>query len=301
MGMGTDSNELGQFLKARRAGLSPGDVGLTTDGRHRRVPGLRREEVARLASISVQYYTRVEQGRLQASAPVLATLAKVLRLDDDQQTYLLELAGKDASRPRRPRTQHVRPQTRRLLDAIGAPAIILGRRMDILAWNPLAAALLTDFSQLPDKQRNYARLVFSDSDIRSRYENWETVAPDCVAFLRMEAARHPDDPRLSELVGDLSIKDPHFRTWWAARNVAVQTAGVKTISHPLVGRLTLDWETLACAADPDQQLVVWTAEPGTPSHQALDFLACWAAAGSASEPTAHPADEPAERTGPHPR
>ncbi|WP_405444718.1 helix-turn-helix transcriptional regulator [Streptomyces erythrochromogenes] len=162
-------------------------------------------------------------------------------------------------------------------DTVRAPPGRAGRRrMDILAWNPLAAALLTDFSQLTDKQRNYARLVFSDSEMRRRYANWEKVAPDCVAFLRMEDARHPDDPSLTELVGELSIKDPHFRQWWAAHNVAAQTTGVKTLRHPLVGELTLDWETLAVAADPDQQLVVWTAAPGTPSHDSLDFLASWA-------------------------
>ncbi|MFJ9690556.1 helix-turn-helix domain-containing protein [Kitasatospora sp. NPDC101183] len=270
---------------------------MPSDGRHRRVPGLRREEVAQLASISVEYYTRVEQGRLKASAPVLATLATVLRLNQDQRSYLLELAGKDAPRPRRPHTQKVRPQTLRLLDLLGAPAIILGRRMDILAWNPLAAALLTDFSRLPDKQRNYARLVFSDSEIRERYGNWEAMAPDCVAFLRMEAARHPDDPRLSELVGDLAIKDSHFRQWWAAHNVAAQTAGVKKLNHPLVGELTLDWETLACATDPDQQIVVWTAEPGTPSHEALAFLASWVTT-QPSTPAPPDAGEPARSAQP---
>ncbi|MEU1200237.1 helix-turn-helix domain-containing protein [Streptomyces sp. NPDC005813] len=284
MGKGANRNELGQFLQARRAELTPQAAGLPVDGLPRRVPGLRREEVAQLASISVQYYTRVEQGRLTASAPVLTALAKVLHLDDDQRAYLLELAGKEVPRPVRHRAQKVRPQTRRLLDALSAPAVILGRRMDILAWNPLAAALLTDFSQLPEKRRNYARLVFSDSDIRERYENWEAVAPDCVAFLRMEAARHPDDPRLTELVGDLSIKDPHFRQWWAAHNVAVQTTGVKKLRHPLVGELTLDWETFACATDPDQQVVVWTAEPGTSSYEALTFLASWAASGHSTAP-----------------
>ncbi|MGW4049544.1 helix-turn-helix domain-containing protein [Streptomyces sp. NPDC004779] len=287
--MGKDANysELGQFLRARRADLTPADVGLPTDGAHRRVPGLRREEVAQLASISVQYYTRVEQGRIQASVPVLITLAEVLHLDNDQRTYLLELAGRETPRRRRPKAQEVRPQTRRLLDALSAPAIILGRRMDILAWNPLAAALLTDFSQLTDKQRNYARLVFSDSELRRRYMDWEKVAPDCVAFLRMEAARHPDDPQLSELVGELAIKDPHFRQWWAAHNVAAQTTGVKRLHHPLVGELTLDWETLACATDPDHQLVVWTAAPHTTSHESLDFLASWVHAPADPDDPAH--------------
>ncbi|MFF8578373.1 helix-turn-helix domain-containing protein [Streptomyces albidoflavus] len=294
MGKDAKRSELGQFLKARRAGLTPADVGLPTDGTHRRVPGLRREEVAQLASMSVQYYTRVEQGRLQASAPVLATLADVLHLDDDQRTYLLELAGKQT--PRRPpaRAQQVSPQTQRLLDALDAPAIVLGRRMDILAWNPLAAALLTDFSQLTEKQRNYARLVFSDSEMKRRYAGWERVAADCVAFLRMEAVRRPGDPRLRELVGELSIEDPHFRQWWAAHDVAAQTVGTKKLLHPLVGELTLDWETFASTTDPDQQLVVWTAAPGTASEENLAFLASWVTTHSPGE-----ADDADARADPH--
>ncbi|MGV9423297.1 helix-turn-helix domain-containing protein [Streptomyces sp. NPDC003656] len=304
MGKDAKRRELGQFLKARRADLTPADVGLPADGEHRRVPGLRREEVAQLASISVEYYTRVEQGRLQASAPVLVTLAEVLRLDDDQRTYLLELAGKETPRRRpRPKPQEVRPQTRRLLEALNVPALILGRRMDILAWNPLAAALLADFSQLTERQRNYARLVFSDSEVRRRYVNWETAAPDCVAFLRMEAARHPDDLRLSELVGELSINDQHFRRWWAAHNVAAQTTGVKKLRHPLVGELTLDWETLYLATDPDQQLVVWTAAPGTASDEGLAFLASWVAVHASADvhgpgtADVHIADPPADTRG----
>ncbi|MGW4360859.1 helix-turn-helix domain-containing protein [Streptomyces californicus] len=299
MGKNASHGELGQFLRARRADVTPADVGLPADGKHRRVPGLRREEVAQLASISVQYYTRVEQGRLKASLPVLIALAEVLHLDDDQRTYLLELAGREAPRRRRPKAQEVRPQTRRLLDALSSPAMVLGRRMDILAWNPLAAALLTDFSRLTDKQRNYARLVFSDSELRRRYTDWEKVAPDCVAFLRMEAARHPEDPQLSELVGELAIKDPHFRQWWAAHNVAAQTAGVKKLHHPLVGELTLDWETLVCATDPDQQLVVWTAAPRTPSQESLDFLASWV--HTAADPSHGPAADEITDTRPEPR
>ncbi|MFD5179661.1 helix-turn-helix domain-containing protein [Nocardia sp. NPDC058379] len=292
----TDSSrsELGAFLRARRAELTPADVGLPDDGRQRRVPGLRREEVAQLASISAQYYTRVEQGRIQASAPVLSILADVLRLDNDQRGYLLGLAGKSPPTQRRPSGTTVRPSARRLLDTIGAPAILLGRRMDILAWNPLAAALLTDFAQLPDKQRNYARLVFSGSELRQRYADWESTATDCVAFLRMEAARDPDDPRLSELVGDLSIKDPHFSRWWADHQVARQTSGTKTLRHPLVGDLVLDWETLGFAADPDLQLVVWTAEPGTPAHEGLSFLASWASTHAPDGPSTADTGDTAE-------
>lgn len=272
MSSDTHGGELGRFLKSRRAALTPAAVGLPDTGQRRRVPGLRREEVAQLAAISDQYYTRVEQGRLQASTPVLNALAEVLRLNEDQRNYLFELAGKYSPPPRLIDTQTIRPQTRRLLDALGFPAIILGHRMDILAWNQLAAILLTDFSQIPQTQRNYARLVFSDSEIRSRYADWDSVAPECVAFLRMEAAHAPDDPELSELVDDLSAKDPHFRQWWSEHQVATQTGGAKTIRHPLVGELTLDWETLSVTADPNQQLVVWTAEPGTASYDGLVYL-----------------------------
>ncbi|MGW4298915.1 helix-turn-helix domain-containing protein [Streptomyces sp. NPDC004100] len=276
MSRDVNRSELGQFLKARRAELSLTALGLPETETLRRVPGLRREEVAQLASISAQYYTRLEQGRLQASAPVLAALARALRLNDDQRDYLFELAGKENARPRRQKGQQVRPPLQRLLDTLSdIPALLLGRRMDILAWNPLAAALLTDFSQIPQEQRNYVRLVFTDPTVRSRYADWETIAEDCVAFLRMEAARNPDDPRLTALVGELSVQDAHFRRWWADHQVAHRAFGSKQMYHPMVGELTLDWETLSSAADSDQQLTVWTAEPGTPSYERLRFLASW--------------------------
>ncbi|MEV6699525.1 helix-turn-helix domain-containing protein [Streptomyces sp. NPDC051453] len=299
--MSTDDNskKLGQFLKARRAELSPEAVGLLDQGQLRRVPGLRREEVAQLASISVQYYTRLEQGRLRASGPVLDSLAKALRLDHDQRDYLLELAAKDAAQPRGARQQRVKPQTQRLLDHLtDVPAIVLGRRMDILAWNPLAGVLLTDFSQIPEDQRNYVRLVFSESEIGGRYVNWESLAKMCVAFLRMDAARSSDDPRLSALVGELSVKDPRFRQWWAGHDVARRTSGVKKLRHPLVGDLTLDWQTFACADDPDQQLIVWTAEPDTPNDEALGFLASWAATREPEPPQSSSAGEPDESARP---
>ncbi|MGW4567162.1 helix-turn-helix domain-containing protein [Streptomyces sp. NPDC004561] len=278
MSRDVNRSELGQFLKARRAELSPAAMGLSETGALRRVPGLRREEVAQLASISAQYYTRLEQGRLQASAPVLTVLARVLRLDDDQRDYLFELAGKESARPRQQKGQQVRPSLQRLLDALtDIPAMVLGRRMDILAWNPLATALLTDFSRIPQERRNYVRLVFTDPTVRDRYLDWETTARDCVAFLRMEAARNPDDPRLTALVGELSVQDPHFRQWWAGHHVAHRAFGTKTMRHPVAGELTLDWESLGSAADSDQQLTVWSAEPGTPSAEGLRFLASWAA------------------------
>lgn len=270
-------NELGGFLKQRRAALSPRTVGLPETGT-RRVKGLRREEVAQLAAISTDYYARVEQGRIQASTPVLATLAQVLHLDDDQRDYLFELAGKTNTRPRRRPVQKVQPQLQRVLDDLTAtPAIVMGRRMDILAWNSLGAALVTNFGEVPEKKRNYTRILFTDPNMRTLYADWESVARTAVAQLRMEAAKYPDDARLSTLVGDLSVQDSHFRQWWAAHHVAARTIGTKTLNHPVAGKLVLDWDTLTASTDPDQQLVVWTAEVGSPSHDGLRILASWAA------------------------
>ncbi|MEW1722575.1 helix-turn-helix transcriptional regulator [Streptomyces sp. NPDC093109] len=270
--------ELGEFLKARRAELSTHAMGLPESGSLRRVPGLRREEVARLAAISTVYYTRLEQGRIEASAPVLLALARVLRLDEDQRDYMLQLAGKENTRPHRQAAQKVRPPTRRLLDNLtDTPALILGRRMDILAWNSLAAALMTDFSRIPEEHRNSVRMVFTDPAFRELYVDWESSARNTVAFLRMEAADNPGDPRLTALVDELSERDPQFRTWWAAHHVAHHSTGTKAFRHPVAGDMSLDWESLACPTDPDQQLVILTAEPGSPSHQGLRLLAARAA------------------------
>ncbi|WP_181790679.1 helix-turn-helix domain-containing protein, partial [Streptomyces phytophilus] len=259
-------SELGDFLKARRRELTPAAAGFAGGGR-RRVPGLRREEVALLASISPDYYTRLEQGRRRASGPVLDALARALRLSGDERAYLFELSGKDAGRPRRPPAQRVQPQLRRLLDDLTrTPALVIGRCTDILAWNPLAAALFTDFARLPRHERNFVRLVFCDPAVRALYTDWHRAARACVAQLRMEAARDPADPRLAALVGELSVRDPDFRAWWGGHRVAVRTAGAKALRHPAVGELVLDWSTLTDTGDPDQQLVTLTAAPGTSSH-----------------------------------
>jgi len=273
--------ELGSFLKVRRGELSPREVGLPETGR-RRVPGLRREEVAQLASISTEYYTRIEQGRMQASGPVLLDLARVLRMDDDQRDYMLELAGKERARPRRSAGQKVRPQLRRLLDGTDAPALVTGQRMDILAWNPLAAALIMDFAQVPAKDRNYVRLVFTDPAFRTLYDDWAGIAKTCVSFLHMEVAQRPDDPRLAALVGELSVRDGQFRQWWAAHHVAQKASGTKRFHHALAGDLTLDWDIFTCPTDPDQQLVVYSAEPGSVADEGLRFLASWAATGKSN-------------------
>jgi transcriptional regulator with XRE-family HTH domain len=269
--------ELGDFLRARRAELSPLAVGLPAGPMARRVSGLRREEVARLAAISTDYYRRLEQGRMPASGPVLDELVRVLRLDDDQRAYLFELAGKPVGRPRTGSTRATSPQLRRLLDQLPeAPALVLGRRLDILAWNRLAAALITDFSRIPEEQRNYVRLVFTDPAMRTLYPDWADVAHKAVTNLHMDAARHPDDPRLAELVRELSTLDADFRNWWHGHHVTSKGQGTKRFNHPVVGEITLDWDTLSCDTAPDQQVIVLTAQPGTPSHDALRILASWA-------------------------
>ncbi|MFF5040318.1 helix-turn-helix domain-containing protein [Streptomyces nigra] len=275
----SDPRALGRFLKARRAQLAPRECGLPETDSARKVAGLRREEVARLAVISVDYYTRLEQGRVRASAPVLATLARALRLDDDQQSYLYELAGRADARPRsRPPVQQVRPAMRRLLGQLSAtPALVLGRRLDVLAWNPAAAALYTDFATLPAERRNYLHLLFTDPVIRGMHLDWDHDARDAVAALRMEAVADDDDPELTRLVSDLSEDDPDFRTWWAEHRVSSATYGTKHYRHPVVGDLTLDCDTWSGSDGSGQRLMVLTAEPGTPSHAALAVLTSGAA------------------------
>lgn len=266
-------NELGEFLKQRRSELTPRTVGLPDTG-GRRVPGLRREEVAVLAAISTDYYTRLEQGRVQPSASLLAALSRVLHLSDHQRDRLFELAGRHGTRHRRPTVQKANPQLRRLLDDLTAsPGVVIGRRMDMLAWNPLAAALFTDFAKVPESRRNCVRILFTDPSMRTLYADWRAVARDCVARLRLAAAAHPEDPELTRLVGELSVEDEDFGQLWGSRHVPFRGAGVKRFRHPLVGELVLDWDILTCGGDPDQELVVWTAEPGTPSYDGLRALA----------------------------
>ncbi|MFC9360259.1 helix-turn-helix domain-containing protein [Rhodococcus sp. NPDC057014] len=267
--------EIGEFLKTRRLAIQPEDVGLSRDsGRRRRAQGLRREEVAALAAISTDYYARIEQGRRGAPWPTLETIASALRLDQAGRDYLLELSMRPPAQPRQRKAQRASPHLLRLLDDLATiPALLLGRRMDVLGWNAMAAALMvTDFDQLPARQRNYVRMVFTDPAVRRLYPDWEQSGRLCVALLHMEVARDPHDPRLTELVGELSIQDVDFRRWWSDHQVAIRNRGVKRFNHPEVGEITLDWETLACVGDPDQQLITWSAEAGTTSHDRLMAL-----------------------------
>ncbi|MDQ0788839.1 transcriptional regulator with XRE-family HTH domain [Streptomyces sp. B3I7] len=270
--------ELSEFLRTRRARLKPEEVGLPSFGRHRRVPGLRREELAQLAGMSVAYYTRLEQGNgRNVSAEVLDAIACALRLSDAEHAHLLDLAKpkrhkKKAVAP----TQQVRVALLQLLESVETvPAYVYGRRSDILAWNRMAAALFGDWGRLPASERNWARLVFLHPDQRDLFVDWDQKASDMVSYLRMDAGRHPDDPRLSALVGELSVKSEEFRRLWATHDVKEKSYGAKRIRHPLVGELTLSFETFHLADDPDQSFMTYHAEPGSPSAEALRLLASW--------------------------
>jgi transcriptional regulator with XRE-family HTH domain len=254
-------SELGDFLRSRRARLQPADVGLPDFGR-RRVPGLRREEIAQLAGVSADYYVRLEQGRdIQPSDSVLDAIAGALRLDDAERGHLYALV-RPRRRSRRRAPQRVRPGVRRLLDGLGVPAFVLGRRMDVLAANPLAAAL--------HARGNMVRQVFLDEGARVFLPDWEAVAAETVAYLRLAA--DPEDPELVELVGELSLRSEDFRRLWARHDVKAKSFGVKRFEHPQVGPLELAYESLVLP-DPDQVLVTYTAAPGSASETGLRLLA----------------------------
>jgi transcriptional regulator with XRE-family HTH domain len=276
VGMSTGSRspvELGAFLKARRSEIDPTTVGLADTGGLRRVPGLRREEVAQLATISTDYYTRLEQGRLPGASPaVLNALATALRLGPDERSYLYRLANKSERQPPNgPRAEQVLPQTRMLLDNLrDSPAVLLGPYLDILAWNRLATAVFTDFAALPLRERNFLRLLFLDPTVRGRYVDWSDMARICVGYVRA-AAEGRDDPRLAELIGDLSLRDPDFRTWWAQRHATYQSHGTKTLVHPATGQYTLQWQTLR-PPDTQQTLMVMTAPTDSHGLKALRRL-----------------------------
>jgi transcriptional regulator with XRE-family HTH domain len=279
--------QLGEFLTSRRNRIDPDTVGLPVGGR-RRVPGLRREEVAQLAGVSVDYYVRLEQGRAaHPSESVLEAIARALQLDEVERSHLHQVAKPGPKRRRPPARERVRPGLRQLLDRLdGVPAFILGRRMDILAWNRLGASLHADFDGLPPRERNMARLLFLEPASVDHYPEWEQVARDTVGVLRGLAGRHPDDRPLAELIGELSMHSEQFRRWWAAGVVRQKTHGRKLIRHPVVGDLELHYETLQLPDAPDQMLVTYTAEVGSSSETSLTLLASWAQ----SEPVAEHLD-----------
>jgi transcriptional regulator with XRE-family HTH domain len=278
-------SEVREFLVSRRARLTPDRVGLPA-GSTRRVPGLRRSEVAALAGVSVEYYAKLERGALAgASASVLEAIARALQLDDAERAHLFDLARTTQStaahaRPtRRSSTQWTtRPSLQWALDAVtGGPAFVRNGRMDLLAANQLARAFYADVYADPHRPPNIARFTFLDPNAQRFYPQWELAADICVAILRTEAGRAPHDKGLHDLVGELSTRSDEFRTRWGAHNVRHHGTGAKRFHHSVVGDLELAYEGLDMAAEPGLTLTIYTAEPGSPSDEALHLLASWAA------------------------
>ncbi|MGW5100740.1 helix-turn-helix transcriptional regulator [Streptomyces sp. NPDC004100] len=289
--------EVREFLTSRRAKISPERAGLPT-GSRRRVPGLRRSEVAALADMSVEYYAKLERGNLAGVSPsVLEAVARALRLDDAERAYLLHLAqaadGTDAlTRPRRRAARQWAPRSslQWTLDAITAgPAFVRNGRLDLLAANPLARAFYADLFAGPQPP-NLARYNFLDPASRRFYPDWDYFADISVAILRTEAGRDPYDKDLHDLVGELSTRSEEFRTRWGAHNVRHHGTGTKRFHHPAVGEVTLAYEGLDMAAEPGLTLTIYTAEPGSPSEESLRLLASWAATPEPTEDSRTPGE-----------
>lgn len=283
--------ETREFLATRRARITPDQAGLPAYGGNRRVPGLRREEVAMLAGVSVDYYTRLERGNLGGvSEEVLEALTSALQLDEAERLHLFDLAraanasGAARSRARRTQAGTLRPTVQRILDAMPAtPAFVRNGRLDILGTNLLGRALYAPLFDSPvrppNRGPNTARFHFLDPDASHRFwgEKWEKIAHDAVAILRAEAGRNPYDDGLTRLVGELSTRSSDFCRMWASHDVRLHRTGTKVFHHPAVGPLELDYEALALPADAGLQMNVYTAAPDSPSADGLALLAAWAA------------------------
>ncbi|SFS16683.1 Helix-turn-helix domain-containing protein [Microbacterium sp. cf046] len=293
--------EVREFLSTRRDRITPDQAGLPAYGGNRRVPGLRREEVALLSGVSVDYYTRLERGDLSgASDSVLGSLARALQLDDAETAHLFDLAhtanaSPTASRTRK-RVDGLRPSILRLLDAItDAPAMIRNNYFDYVAANRLGRALYSPVFAEPAP--NSARFAFLNPVAPDFYVDWDKNTQELVATMRGEAGRNPYDKRLTDLVGELSTRSERFRTLWAAHNVRYHRSGIKRLHHPVVGDLELTYEAFELPADPGLTLSTYTAEPGGPSADALRVLASWAATAAPPAPTSQEnTNSAAERT-----
>lgn len=269
-------DELSEFLRSRRARVTPAEAGLGPGAGVRRVPGLRREEVARLAGVNVDYYVRLERGRrINPSDSVLDAVARALRLNATERAHLFALVRPGGTRPvtRSVPPQRVRPSVHRILDAHEPlPAMVLGRRMDVLAANRPARALYTDWEALPGPSRNMVRFLFTDPAARSVLVDWAGSATEAVAHLRLYQGRYPADPLLADLIRDLSAASEDFRGRWADHDVHQHTYGAKSFDHPVAGRFTLAYELLGILDDADQFLTLYTAEPGSASEAAVRRL-----------------------------
>ncbi|MFI9489499.1 helix-turn-helix transcriptional regulator [Promicromonospora sp. NPDC052451] len=282
------NTELADFLRRARSQCDASRAGLPADGRVRRVPGLRREEVAFLAGVSTDYYARLEQGRRIVPSPsVVDAIGRALDLDAAGRAHLADLIGLGTTRPQqrsRP-VQRVRPGLYQLLDALDdVPVLVLGRRSDVLAQNRMGRALFTDFERFPAPRRNYARWMLLDDEARSLFVDWEEQARVAVESLRLEAGNDPEDRATAELVAELRQSAPEFGRWWDEHRVNRRTYGAKRLRHPVVGDLTVGYETLTLPGDADTTLYVYSTEPGSPSARALDLLASWSLTG---DPAAH--------------
>jgi len=276
--------DIREFLTSRRAKITPEDANLPTYGLgKRRVKGLRREEVALLAGISVEYYTRLERGNATGvSEDVLEGLARALQLDEAERSHLFDLVraanlSSAGQSRRRPSQERVRPTVQRLVDSIAAPAYVRNRRLDLLAANTLGFALYAPVFEDSTGTANMARFIFLNQRAGEFFVDWDGIANDSVAILRAEAGRDPYDKRTSDLIGELSTRSDEFRVRWAAHNVKFHRTGTKALHHPVVGDLTLDYEALELAGDTGQRILIYSAEPASPSAEALDLLASWAA------------------------
>ena len=270
--------ELGRYLRARRAAVTPGELGLPAGSGPRRTPGLRREELAALAGVSIDYYIRLERGKETRPSPaVLDALARALRLDVEETAYLRDLAQQAArgaaTDPRPTVSRTVRPTLLQMLEAVRpCPAYVIGRTNDMLAVNPSGLLLMPGMADWPAKQRNTIRYTFLHPYARELWPDWETKARACVAHLRAVVGRAPETPDLVALVGELVVKSPDFSRMWERYDVRKVGYGQKTFIHPEVGTITLSHEVLEVVRTQDLRMVVYSAEPGTPDHDAIVLL-----------------------------
>jgi transcriptional regulator with XRE-family HTH domain len=281
--------EIREFLATRRAKISPEQVGLPAGSGRRRVPGLRREEVAVLAGVSPEWYVRLEKGHISGvSDDVLHAVAKALQLDEAEQLHLFDLAraAKPLRAARRRPAQQVRPSIQRILEALGdtTPAFVRNGRLDVLAINTLGRALYAPVFDHPARPANLARFTFLDPRATDLFPDWDEVAHGTVAVLRAATGRDPDDRALTDLVGELATRSDDFRTRWATHDVRLHRTGVKHFRHPVVGLIDVDFDSLDLPPEPGLSLNIYSPEPGTPSDDAIKMLASWAATTSQAAP-----------------